>query len=80
MQPAIDKGYNPDDFNRLLNVGWSSSLHNFIYTTVFSGRPNSSQLLAPPDARVVADARAVRCAIDQVEDLTAVHPQLGQGR
>ena len=42
MQPAIDKGYNPDDFNRLLNVGWAGSLHNFIYTTVFSGRPNSA--------------------------------------
>jgi mono/diheme cytochrome c family protein len=41
MQTAIGKGYDPDQFSRLLNVGWGSTVHNYVYTTVFSGRPNS---------------------------------------
>ncbi len=69
MQAAIQKGYNPDDFNRLLNVGWTSSLHNFIYTTIFSGRPNSSSYWPQPMPSW-SQAAGGPLRIDQVEDLT----------
>lgn len=48
LQGAIDKGYNPDRFNRLTNVGWSGSLHNFIYTTLIGGRPTSTAYWPEP--------------------------------
>ena len=41
LQAAIDKGYDPDNFNRLVNLGWSGSLSNFVYTTLIGGRPTS---------------------------------------
>lgn len=48
MQPAIDKGYNPDTFSRLNQTNWGSSVHNFIVTTVTSGRPTSSSYWPAP--------------------------------
>lgn len=68
LQSAIDKGYNPDDFNRLVNVGWSGSLHNFIYTTVFSGRPNSASYWPEP-MPAWSQTAGGPLRNDQVEDL-----------
>ncbi len=68
MKSAMDKGYNPDQFSRLLNVGWGSSLHNYVYTTVLSGRPNSfSYWPAPMPAWSQTAGGPLRP--DQVEDL-----------
>ena len=66
---AIDKGYNPDEFNRLLNLGWAGSLHNYIYSTVFSGRPNSATYWPQPMPNW-AQPTGGPLRIDQVEDLT----------
>lgn len=69
MKAATDKGYNPDGFNRLLDVGWSGSLHNFIYTTVFSGRPNSATYWPQP-MPAWSQTAGGPLRNDQVEDLT----------
>ena len=69
LQGAIDKGYNPDDFNRLLNLGWSGSLHNFIYGTVYSGRPNSATYW-PQAMPNWAQPTGGPLRTDQVENLT----------
>ncbi len=69
MQSAIDNGYNPDDFNRLTNLGWGSSLHNFVYTTIFSGRPNSATYWPQP-MPAWSQTAGGPLRIDQVEDLT----------
>lgn len=70
MQPAIDNGYDPDSFNRLVNLGWSSSLHNFVYTTLVSGRPTSSSYWPQPMAAWSQTANGP-LRDDQLEDLTA---------
>lgn len=70
MQPAIDKGYNPDQFNRLVNLGWSSSLHNFVFTTLVGGRPVSSSYWPQPMAAWSQRANGP-LRDDQLEDLTA---------
>ncbi len=68
MKPAMDKGYNPDQFSRLINTGWGSSLHNFIYATVSSGRPNSfSYWPAPMPFWAQSSGGPLRA--DQVEDI-----------
>jgi mono/diheme cytochrome c family protein len=69
LQGAIDKGYDPDQFNRLINLGWSGSLHNYIYSTVFSGRPNSATYWPQPMPNW-AQPTGGPLRIDQVEDLT----------
>ncbi len=69
LQGAIDKGYNPDDFNRLTNLGWSGSLHNYIYSTVYSGRPNSATYWPQPMPNW-AQPTGGPLRTDQVEDLT----------
>jgi len=69
IKGAMDKGYNPDQFNRLLNVGWSGSLHNYIYSTVLSGRPNSASYWPQPMPAWGQPAGGP-LRIDQVEDLT----------
>ncbi len=69
LQPAIQKGYNPDTYSRLLNLGWSGTLHNYIYSTIFSGRPNSATYWPNP-MPVWAQPSGGPLRIDQVEDLT----------
>lgn len=68
LQPAIDKGYNPDNFNRLVNLGWSGSLHNFIYTTLIGGRPTSSAYWPDPMPAWSQTAGA-SLRNDQLEDI-----------
>ncbi len=70
MQPAIDKGYNPDEFSRLVDLGWSSSLHNFVYTTLVSGRPVSSSYWPQP-MPVWSQTANGPLRADQLEDITA---------
>jgi mono/diheme cytochrome c family protein len=41
MAPAIAKGYDPETPNRLEQLEWGSTLHNFVLSTVLSGRPVS---------------------------------------
>ncbi|MEO8396716.1 MAG: c-type cytochrome, partial [Chloroflexota bacterium] len=69
LQTAIDKGYNPDQYNRLLNLGWAGSLHNYVYSTVFSGRPNSATYWPLPMPNW-AQPTGGPLRTDQVEDLT----------
>ncbi len=69
MQPAIDKGYNPDNFSRLLNLSWSSSLHNFVFTTLVGGRPVSASYWPRPMSAWSQRANGP-LRDDQVEDLT----------
>lgn len=69
MQTAISKGYDPDAYSRLLNVGWSGSLHNFVYTTVHSGRPNSASYWPQP-MPAWSQTAGGPLRNDQVEDLT----------
>jgi mono/diheme cytochrome c family protein len=41
LQPAIERGYNPDSPDRLAYLGWGGTLHSFVQTTLISGRPTS---------------------------------------
>lgn len=70
IQGAIDKGYNPDRFNRLTNVGWSGSLHNFIYTTLIGGRPTSTAYWPEPMPAWSQTAGA-SLRNDQLQDIVA---------
>lgn len=69
MQPAITLGYNPEAPSRLANVGWSSTLHNFTYTTLISGRPTSTSYWPQPMAAWSQTAGGP-LRNDQIEDLT----------
>lgn len=69
LQTAITKGYNPDAFSRLINVGWAGSLHNYVYTTIFSGRPNSASYWPQP-MPAWSQTAGGPLRNDQVEDLT----------
>lgn len=70
IQGAMDKGYNPDRFNRLTNVGWSGSLHNFIYTTLIGGRPTSTAYWPEPMPAWSQTAGA-SLRNDQLQDIVA---------
>ena len=48
MQPAIDRGYDPEVPNRLNVVGWGGTLEAFIHTTLISGRPTSTSYWPQP--------------------------------
>jgi mono/diheme cytochrome c family protein len=68
LQPAIDRGYDPDNFNRLTNLGWSGSLHNFVYTTLIHGRPTSENYWPQPMPAWSQTAGA-SLRNDQLEDI-----------
>jgi mono/diheme cytochrome c family protein len=69
MQTAVDLGYDPEAPDRLVNLGWGGTLHNFVYTTLVHGRPTSSsywpQPMAPWSQTAGGPLRS-----DQLEDLT----------
>lgn len=69
LQPAIDKGYDPNKPDRLQNVGWSSTLRSFVTTTIISGRPPSSSYWPQPMAAWSQTAGGP-LRMDQIEDLT----------
>ncbi len=41
LQTAVDRGYNPEEPSRLVNLGWGSTLYTFVFTTLIHGRPVS---------------------------------------
>ncbi|MBL8133082.1 MAG: c-type cytochrome [Anaerolineae bacterium] len=68
MQAAIDKGYNPDGFSRLVNLGWQGSLNSFVYTTLVHGRPTSSSYW--PGAMVAwSQTAGGPLRADQIQDI-----------
>jgi mono/diheme cytochrome c family protein len=69
MQAAIDRGYDPESPNRLNNVGWGSTLYDFVYTTLVHGRPTSSSYWPQP---MVAWSQTAGGQLrpDQLQDLT----------
>jgi mono/diheme cytochrome c family protein len=69
MQAAIDKGYDPEAPSRLANLGWTSGLHNFIYTTLVHGRPTSSAYW-PAAMPAWSQLAGGPLRSDQLEDLT----------
>ena len=68
MQPAIDNGYDPNQYNRLATLGWSSSLYNFVFTTIHSGRPPSESYWPEPMPAWSQNAGGP-LRTDQVQDL-----------
>ncbi len=69
LQPAIDKGYDPEEPSRLQNLGWSSTLRSFVTTTIISGRPPSSSYWPEPMAAWSQTAGGP-LRMDQIQDLT----------
>jgi mono/diheme cytochrome c family protein len=69
LQPAIEKGYDPDVFSRLQQVEWSGTLNNYIYSTIISGRPVSSAYWPDPMPNW-AQLSGGPLRTDQVQDLT----------
>ncbi len=69
MQTAVAVGYDPEQPNRLLTLGWGSTLHNFVYSTMASGRPVSESYWPEP-MPAWAQANGGSLRPDQLEDLT----------
>ncbi len=69
MQPAIDKGYNPEAPSRLQDLGWGGTLASFVETTLVHGRPTSSSYWPRPMAAWAQEAGGP-LRRDQLEDLT----------
>lgn len=69
MQPAIDKGYDPENPDRLSELGWTGGLHNFVYTTLVHGRPTSIAYW-PQAMPAWAQTAGGPLRNDQLEDLT----------
>ena len=68
LQPAIDKGYNPEEPSRLQNLGWSGTLRSFVTTTLVSGRPTSSSYWPQPMA-AWSQLAGGPLRMDQIEDI-----------
>jgi mono/diheme cytochrome c family protein len=69
MQPAIDRGYDPEQPSRLAALGWQGTLDSFIQTTLVHGRPTSESYW--PQAMVAWSQRAGGpLRDDQIEDLS----------
>ncbi|MBL8145412.1 MAG: c-type cytochrome [Anaerolineae bacterium] len=69
LQPAVDKGYNPEEPSRLKNLGWGGTLRSFVETTIISGRPPSESYWPQPMAAWSQTAGGP-LRMDQIEDLT----------
>lgn len=69
LQPAIDKGYDPEAPVRLANLGWGGGLRTFVYTTLVHGRPASSSYWPQPMAAWSQRANGP-LRDDQLDDLT----------
>jgi mono/diheme cytochrome c family protein len=71
VQAAVERGYNPDRFDRLSNVGWVGTREAFVITTLVHGRPASVSYW--PQGGMVAWAQTAGgpLRMDQIEDLTA---------
>ena len=70
MQPAIDKGYDPDKgYSRLAVLGWAGTLEGFIHSTLISGRPVSIAYW-PRAMPAWAQTSGGPLRDDQLEDLT----------
>lgn len=50
MQTAVTLGYDPEAPSRLADLGWTSGLYNFVYTTLVHGRPTSGAYWPEPMA------------------------------
>lgn len=68
IQPAIDKGYDPDQPSRLQQVGWGGPQDAFIYTTLVHGRPTSISYWPRPMAAWSQTAGGP-LRNDQIQDL-----------
>lgn len=68
LQPAIDKGYDPENPSRLSDLGWTSSVHAFVTTTLISGRPVSAAYWPQPMAAWSQTAGGP-LRMDQIDDL-----------
>lgn len=71
MQPASQVAYDPAKPSRLVNLGWGGGLHNFVYTTILSGRPVSGEYWPsgnpmPPWSQLAGGP----LRLDQLDDLT----------
>ncbi len=75
LASAIQKGYDPQQPNRLQNVGWSGTLESFVLTTLIHGRPVSNNYwpIGSSGAGMVAWSQTAGgpLRMDQLEDLTA---------
>jgi len=69
MQSAVNVGYDPAAPNRLVDLGWGSTLHNFVYSTMASGRPVSESYWPQP-MPAWAQANGGSLRPDQLEDIT----------
>lgn len=50
MQAAVDRGYDPENPDRLVQLGWGGTLNAFVHTTLVSGRPVSESYWPQPMA------------------------------
>lgn len=69
LQPAIDRGYDPENPVRMATLGWGGGLQSFIYTTLVHGRPTSVYYWPQPMAAWSQTAGGPLRG-DQLDDLT----------
>lgn len=69
LQPAIDRGYNPEAPSRRDSLGWTSTLYSFVYTTLVHGRPTSITYW-PRSMPAWSQTAGGSLRDDQLQDLT----------
>ncbi len=69
LQTAVAAGYDPAKGTRLDSVGWSSTLYNYVYTTLIHGRPNSGSYW-PRAMPAWSQTAGAALRNDQLGDLT----------
>lgn len=79
MQSAVDRGYNPEQPERLNNVDWGGTLDAFVLTTLISGRPVSSNYW-PESMAAWSQTAGGPLRNDQLEDLANYVVNWGLGR
>lgn len=78
MAPAIALGFNPDEYSRLSSLGWGSTLNDFVFSTLYSGRPVSESYWPQPMVAWAAETGG-SLRTDQLQDITNFILNWGRG-
>ena len=79
IQPAIERGYNPDSPSRLETLGWSGTLDSFVLTTLVGGRP-VSEAYWPEPMPAWSQTASGPLRMDQLENITNYILNWGEGQ
>ena len=71
MQPALDRGYDLEQPERLSQAAWEGTLESYVYTTLVHGRPASGQYWSASEGMAAwGQTSGGPLREDQLQDLT----------